>query len=69
MQDLSINVRAVQVEPFMFEPMQQSQEYDNAIESSSSVPESEIEDTNIGRIEKTLWYVSAYLKNLFANFF
>ena len=55
MQDLSINVRAVQVEPFMFEPMQQSQEYDNANESSSSDPESEIEDTNIGRIENTLW--------------
>ena len=55
MQDLSINVRAVQVEAFMFEPMQQSQEYDNANESSSSDPESEIEDTNIGRIENTLW--------------
>ena len=55
MQDLSINVRAVQVEPFMFEPMQQSQEYDNANESSSSYPESEIEDTSIERIGKALW--------------
>ena len=55
MQDLSINVRAVQVEPFMFEPMRQSQEYDNANESSSSDPESEIEDTNIERIGNALW--------------
>ena len=53
MQDLSINVRALQVEPFMFEPM--PQEYDNANESSSSVPESEIEDTNIERIGNALW--------------
>ena len=43
MQDLSINVRALQVEPFMFEPM--PQEYDNTNESSSSDPESEVEDT------------------------
>ena len=55
MQDLSINVWALQAEPFMFEPMQLSQEYDNANESSSSDPESKIEDTNIERIGNTLW--------------
>ena len=53
MQNLSTNVRALQVEPFMFEPM--PQEYDNTNESSSSVPESEIEDTNIERIGNALW--------------
>ena len=42
MQDLSINVRALQVEPFMFEAM--PQEYDIANESSSSDTESEIEN-------------------------
>ena len=43
------------IEPFMFEPTPESQEYGNANGLSSSEPEGKIEDANTERFGNTLW--------------